>query len=556
MHCREGYSAEQRIPQIPGVLTTSLPVASARGIGLAGLKVSLRHAVKDMRGSLGGPHGYVPHHAHLPECPLLTSVPATHGEVASGIYAEPIKAYKLGKGRQSYNMLNVQLYDANDGSRRLEATHAARLEQDGGENGAAFLVQYKHGICLKLVFHLVYSTAEPFQYQDQSLYQWRLVCRDHCHANCPGPILRPISRLGRNGKHSNLPQNKQMNPNGSKDSRYVYLSIDEASSHIGSIRHTFFRLVVGAYDSEDGRLVGTSCSEPIVCISNNDVPKNAPYLPMHIPVSSAWPKWQLVPQQPPAAPVIPAAPAAAAPLAPAAAPPRAAAAAATAAPAHAAAPALAAVPAAVAPLCGAARAIAFRAAPAFAFAAAQRMQIAPAKAPAPAPPSSPGRSASPRSATSQAYLSQPLPPCRTHPTLQPSLVEAPKEWEGDSEDPQEEIEDPRPGAPISSIEEAARAADAFADADAAAALQAMIALRRGGPRSSANTQHMDHAHESMATVPRAPPKQAGDGTFVHHGEAEVADVMHSYHPNPESYPCSRAKKMRLLSAVYLSPAAD
>ena len=41
--------------------------------------------------------------------------------------------------------------------------------------------------------------------------------------------------------------------------------------------------------------MGTSCSEPIVCISNNDVPKNAPYLAMHIPVSSAWPKWQLVP---------------------------------------------------------------------------------------------------------------------------------------------------------------------------------------------------------------------------------------------------------------------
>ena len=53
---------------------------------------------------------------------------------------------------------------------------------------------------------------------------------------------------------------------------------------------------MGAYDSEDGRLVGTSCSEPIVCISNNDVPKNAPYLAMHIPVSSAWPKWQLFPQ--------------------------------------------------------------------------------------------------------------------------------------------------------------------------------------------------------------------------------------------------------------------
>ena len=34
---------------------------------------------------------------------------------------------------------------------------------------------------------------------------------------------------------------------------------------------------------------------PIVCISNNDVPKNAPYLPMRMPVSSAWPKWQLLP---------------------------------------------------------------------------------------------------------------------------------------------------------------------------------------------------------------------------------------------------------------------
>lgn len=47
--------------------------------------------------------------------------------------------------------------------------------------------------------------------------------------------------------------------------------------------------------------MGTSCSEPIVCISNNDVPKNAPYLAMHIPVSSAWPKWQLFPQVSPCA---------------------------------------------------------------------------------------------------------------------------------------------------------------------------------------------------------------------------------------------------------------
>ena len=52
------------------------------------------------------------------------------------------------------------------------------------ENKAAFLVQYMHGIRLKLAFHLVYSSAEAFQYQDQSLFQWRLVSRDQCHANC------------------------------------------------------------------------------------------------------------------------------------------------------------------------------------------------------------------------------------------------------------------------------------------------------------------------------------------------------------------------------------
>ena len=55
--------------------------------------------------------------------------------------------------------------------------------------------------------------------------------------------MKPILRLGRTGRHSNLPADKQlqMDPNRSKDSRYVYLSIDEAASHIGSLRNTFFR---------------------------------------------------------------------------------------------------------------------------------------------------------------------------------------------------------------------------------------------------------------------------------------------------------------------------
>ena len=83
----------------------------------------------------------------------------------------------------------------------------------------------------------------------------------------------------------------------------------------------------------------------------------------------------------------------------------------------------------------------------------------------------------------------------------------------------------------------------------------MIALHGGGPRSSANTQNKDPAPEGMATVPRAQPAQADYNDFDHEDEAEAADISHSYPQNPESYPCSRAKKMRLLSDIYSSPAA-
>ena len=120
----------------------------------------------------------------------------------------------------------------------------------------------------------------------------------------------------------------------------------------------------------------------------------------------------------------------------------------------------------------------------------------------------------------------------------------------DSGGPHEQMEDPGRGIPISIIE-AAKAADAFADADAAAALQAMIALQGSGPRSSGILQQCHHAPESVATVPQAQNAQPSDAD----DNAEAADIIHAHHPNPESFPCSRAKKMRLLSAVYLSPAA-
>ena len=112
------------------------------------------------------------------------------------------------------------------------------------------------------------------------------------------------------------------------------------------------------------------------------------------------------------------------------------------------------------------------------------------------------------------------------------------------------MEDPRRGVCIS-IEEAADAADAIA-ADAAAALQAMKALHESAPRSSGSTQCLNPAApESMATVPQAQLARA----CVEEDDDDVAGIIPSRRPNPESYPCNRAKKMRLLSTIYSSAAA-
>ncbi len=56
-----------------------------------------------------------------------------------------------------------------------------------------------------------------------------------------GPILRPIQRLGKLGKRSNVPQTETADPNQTKDPKFVYLSIDECGSHVGDRKTTFFR---------------------------------------------------------------------------------------------------------------------------------------------------------------------------------------------------------------------------------------------------------------------------------------------------------------------------
>ena len=62
------------------------------------------------------------------------------------------------------------------------------------ENAAIFEALMPYGIRMKLVIHMVYSaSAEVFHYNEQDLYQWRMVCRGQCLQQCQvGCLDEPI----------------------------------------------------------------------------------------------------------------------------------------------------------------------------------------------------------------------------------------------------------------------------------------------------------------------------------------------------------------------------
>ena len=168
---------------------------------------------------------------------------------------------------------------------------------------AAFDLEFTNSAQLKVVFFICYSVPRKIATDTSYMYEWDLVTRDHCKNGCPvrahpnrnlptsqtlqgsyfdslslgelmsclrcikmlallvfnyfhllcladadqktsamqGPILRPIQRLGKLGKRSNVPQTETADPNQTKDPKFVYLSIDECGSHVGNRKTTFFR---------------------------------------------------------------------------------------------------------------------------------------------------------------------------------------------------------------------------------------------------------------------------------------------------------------------------
>jgi hypothetical protein len=240
-------------------------------------------------------------------CPISTTRGASFQEVVQGVpSAQEIKAYKLGKKRWSYNQIEVVLMEK-DGKRELhskQAMHGVPAVPELGDcGGISYQITLTNDEVVTLSAYLVYDTRigdeMNHMMNKDGLYDWILVNRGECKRGCEGPVMRAIQRFGKMGKRSGSNCNTPKSPastggrldrtnSNMKDSRYMYLSLDEAVTHVGC---RCFRLVCGAFDV-NGSLIGTSVSQPIRVLANNDVPTGAAHIEMFMEVDSSWPGWE------------------------------------------------------------------------------------------------------------------------------------------------------------------------------------------------------------------------------------------------------------------------
>ena len=299
------------IAHLPNMTTSAAPT-DAPADGLAGLKV---------------------------HCPLRTKLPHSCQEetlVRNGEDAKlvgEIKAYKLGKKRWSYNQVDVVLKEKG-GKRELfskQAIHKGVAASDLMDmGGITYQVTLNNDEVIQVHTFLVYEDGKEMSMNGEedasSLYEWELVNRGDCNRGCQGSTLRALQRFGRLGKRTASNCNTPRSAGGSqansaastpaggaatggtiersfsnmKDPKYMYLSLDEAVTHVQSKNDVpdmgykspsvrFFRLVCGAYAGTD--LISTSVSPPIRVLANNDVPGGAAHIEIQLEVESSWSGW-------------------------------------------------------------------------------------------------------------------------------------------------------------------------------------------------------------------------------------------------------------------------
>lgn len=244
-------------------------------------------------------------------CPIATAMSLSAQETAvlqNSTEFEEIKAYKLGKKRWSYNQIHLTIVEK-DGNRELhskQAMHSGVASEELGDlGGIKYQITLSNDEVITTHLYLVYdyyqveNSARP-KPNRFGKYDWILVNRADCRRCCEGPTLRAIQRLGKLGKRTgsncSTPQScKSVGPrtlsrsnSSMKDSRYMYISLDEAVTHVGC---RSFRLVAGAFDASSS-LIGTSVSPPIRVLANNDVPTGAAHIEMTMHVDSSWNGWE------------------------------------------------------------------------------------------------------------------------------------------------------------------------------------------------------------------------------------------------------------------------
>ncbi|XRB15339.1 hypothetical protein RI054_10g51790 [Pseudoscourfieldia marina] len=284
--------------------------------------------------------------------PLPPSTPQqTLTKMNSGAEEPEYECYKLGKRKRSYNQVELTFSSAN-GTHSVAVADAKLVPgpelapSDESDGTLLYDVRLVNGAMLRCSIYLVYAEPEPVTPPSSSdakcpetTYRWRMVTRKCCTRGCEGRVLRPIKRYGRIGRRAPpnaSPATPRADPNASpaapavvggesppqwtppspmdrKDYKHLFVSIDEASTHVhpfhpqiqlhGAHNPTLagasaaaaahpsakkFRLLVAAHDPSDNTFLGTAVSGPIRVVANNDVPKGAAVISLDVSMPTSW----------------------------------------------------------------------------------------------------------------------------------------------------------------------------------------------------------------------------------------------------------------------------
>ena len=219
------------------------------------------------------------------------------------------RAYKLGKGKCSYNMVKLDfLHELTPQTKSLsvvEATETRAGAEDGPAGGIEeSMLSYELTLNNKskvlLNVYVVYSVpTEEVAEDGKPVYTWKLVKRGYCKRGCKGPILKAIQRFGKLGRRcseiwssTNYNTKQLQQAANSKDHRFLFISIDEACTHVAmGDKKTRFRLLFSVDDASTGERIGSAVSAPIRVLANNDAPNGTAYFNMPVPLTDGWEGW-------------------------------------------------------------------------------------------------------------------------------------------------------------------------------------------------------------------------------------------------------------------------